>query len=146
MAYFCSGFFTLTDTSYENLKIDIFFEHWHSLQTKFNDVKISSMRHKEEDTTVHSLFAILDQKGTFEDELQQILFLGIGAGVTPWGVFYCHDSDENKNWMYTITLSPGLARTFYSGDPFFSPLSDKLGAHPFFSPLPNKLESNPFTR
>ncbi|MGE3726558.1 MAG: hypothetical protein AB7I41_13455 [Candidatus Sericytochromatia bacterium] len=129
MTYFCSGFFVFQTYIPVLRSLDLG-AHLDRMCRQYADFNLERMSIDQEDTIMYSIFALLDKKGEFEEDLQRISVLSLEAGSNPFGVFYCRDTDQSENWMYTLTFSPGLVKSFYSGDPFLSPLSEKLGPHP----------------
>lgn len=120
--YFCSGFIlvdhaeNISENTYQLLKtcknikeaypgFDYQFFHQHKLQQI-------------------SFFACLEKNGDFEETLLNIFFLAMEYNIAATGIAHCKDDDISDDLLYVWTLTPHNVTKH--GDPFLSPLSEKL--------------------
>lgn len=136
--YFCTGFIILGQFDYlsefareftpEAVQL-IIDNHYSGAETRLTYQPETGM-------LTLTLFAYLSAKEDFEAKLNTLYAALLDLGYPhPFGVLYCHDPECFPNAMYALPINgmelniKGLSMHM---DPFFSPLSEKLGSQRLF--------------
>lgn len=135
--YFCTGFIVIKQTACLSSDLrdsitevaQILDDQYSGAETKLNyDVKTGLLS--------LSVFAYLQVKEEFEEDLYYLRNTLLDMGLTDlFGVLYCYDSERFPDAMYVFPVNPMETRAdglFFHMDPFFSPLSQKLGPQRLF--------------
>lgn len=136
--YFCSGFIILKQIDslsntmrrvVEKVSLSLIDEAYAGAETALTYNSASGMLNL-------NIFAYLNSKQSFEKNLDTLCTELMNLGFTDLaGVLYCYDPERFPDAMYTFSLNGMEMRSdglFIRMDPFFSPLSKKLGSQRLF--------------